>query len=177
MPWMMGGGGSMLLVLGVLRERWRRHFPHLLYSPLLHAPTTAVDPNTPVGDAGTTKYDPLWGEPVDTRMTAVTQPQGTAYRAAENYQYRDAIRLPCRVNRAAHQTELQRWGFDKMRELIVSIPCPILDDYGITARPGDKFDWKNTTFRVAQVSLDGYWRNSSIALYAVLNCQTLRHGS
>lgn len=175
-----GVGSDYTLQLDMMSERWRKFYPQIDYFSMRRATTVTTDLNVPVGGSGATKFDPLYHEPIDSDMTTVVSPQGTNsanYDAGGVEVYAASVRVHARVRVDATDAELKRWGFDKVRDLIVQIPCVLLDTAGIGVRAGDKFRWGNTDYDVMQQVLDGRWRNTNIRFYVVINAQQRRPGA
>lgn len=161
-------------------EKWKRMFPAADYFSLKKSVTADTTPqHAPVGEAGTTKFDPVYGETVDAAMGANwVQPHASGTVKAANVEvFWPAVKIPRRVQRTAKELELKRWGFDKVRTMIVFIPSYFFDLHGITVVAGDKLLWNGESFTVLQFNGDGYWKNSNLPLYMVLNVEHLRVGS
>lgn len=175
-------GADLRTGLSLIEEQWNRHFPALAYTTLL-VDVTAIqgnDMNTLVGEPGSTKFDPLLGEavPVAEGQTEWVQPHlsGTL-DATQADVFASAVQVRARVRREATDDELKRWGWEKVRDLVVTIPVSLLDRLGVTCRPGDKLAWDGQEYTVLNVSQDGYWKNSNVKLFVNLNCETRRKGS
>lgn len=173
------------LAIRLIEERWRRFFPRLDYRPLNKLVTPAVG-NNPVGAPGTTQFDPVWGEavPVETATTGWRQPHLSAIvtpdapiSAVEPQVYQEPRDIHGRVERVARKDHLQKLGFDRIRDLLVTIPSSMLDSSGITVTQGDRFVWDNELYEVLQWSPMGWWMNSSVKLFIVLNVAHARKGS
>lgn len=166
-----------------IEELYRRQAPAILYYQLNKAPTPTTTPaatqdRTPVGDAGTTKFDPIWGEVVADTAEWV-QPQGTAGAVSpnENEVFFDPVRINARVQRISKETELKKYGFDKVRDLTLFVPLSILDTFAITVTHGDKFVWNGDEYTVLELNLSGYWKNTDVSLYMAINAEHRRKGS
>lgn len=134
------------------------------------------------GDVPATQYDPLWGESIaeNAVLTDWKQPHGSQDVPADTKkvdQYYGPFSINAQVKRDAKKTELQKIGFDEIRDLLVYIPVSILDAFGITVTEGDYFVWDMREYTVVRVNSTGYWKNTNIALYVALNCENRRHGS
>jgi hypothetical protein len=170
-------GKDLRTIIRTIEERYRRH-TQVPYYALRRDLTEVTSLSTPVGEAGTTKFDPLYGESVDPDMTTVEQAHGSGtYSVADVDLFDDPVNIWARVRRDAKNTDLQRWGFDKVRDLIVYIPCSTLDAAGITVKAGDKFVWNSEDYNVIEFNQDGYWYNTNVALYVVINAEHRRFGS
>ena len=73
--------------------------------------------------------------------------------------------------------DLKRYGFDKFRDLLAFSPLSLLDKLSLTVEVGDYFVWDGDEYEVLQYSRDGYWKNSNVRLYLVMNCENRRQGS
>ena len=174
-------GKDISLAIRMIEEKWTRHFPLLDYYPLLKA-TDPASPNedSPTGEQpGNTVFDPIWGEAIPAAMaTSWEQPHANDIPDAPRPELLGtAIPLRMRVFREARDMDLKRWGFDKVRDLLAAVPLSLLDTNGITCQPGDYFTWDGDDYEVMQYSRDGYWKNTNVRLYIVLNCETRRKGS
>ena len=171
------------------REQYRRFMPKIDYFCLLITTTPGVaapESNTSlVGETGTTKFDPLWGEAVPIEAPGATvwqQPHGTAAPGAvlvstDPELFAPVVTLHGRVRREARENELKRLGFDRVRDLLITFPTLLLDEAGVTCRPGDQFIWDGDRFVVMQEDSGGYWKNSNIRLFRTLNCEHVHSGS
>jgi hypothetical protein len=137
-----------------------------------------------VGGVGSTTYDNLYGEShPGASGDDWSQPHGTeagvgaALDATDPELFADVERLHARVRRESRENELKKYGFDRVRDLIVTIPTLILDEHGITAKAGDQFVWDGDRFVVRQEDSGGYWKNTNIRLYRTLSCEHVHSGS
>jgi hypothetical protein len=177
-------GIDLQTIVRMIRERWEKFFPKLDYYSLQVAPTAPASANMDkiVGAADNTQFDPLWGEAVDPalRGESWTQPHLSGEYAADKDAtdvYATAVPMPSRFRREVKDSELHQWGFDRVRDVVVTIPVVFFDLADLTAKAGDKLSWNSSFYDVVQQTTDGYWRNSNIPLYVILNCQTRRRGS
>lgn len=168
----------------MIAELYKRMYPAADYFSLKIQPTSADPSNDPVGVTGTTKFDPLYGESVDSTATTWSQPHlsavvtgGAGTQAADVELFLDPIRMPRRFQLTSREDDLKPYGFDRVRHGIVFIPASILDDYGITVMVGDKLRWNNEDFMVCQESPAGMWKSSNIFLYRAMAVEHYRHGS
>ena len=163
----------------MIEEMYQRTYPALPYYAMLKQvtpQTTGTDEI--VGEAGTTKFDPIWGERVPSNMVQWVQPHGTtAYDPTEKGEYAAPVELHIRVQREAHELDLKKWGFDQIRDVLAFMPLSVLDREGIIVKPGDYFVWDGTEYAVLQKDRDGWWHNTTTRLYMVLNCEKRRKGS
>jgi hypothetical protein len=173
-------GKDIALAIRMIEEKWQRHFPPLDYYPLLKAVTPA-EPNedSPVGETGTTVYDPIWGEAIPESMaTGWEQPHADALPNAPRPElHGSALQVHLRIQREARDMDLKRYGFDKFRDLLAFSPLSLLDKLSLTVEVGDYFVWDGDEYEVLQYSRDGYWKNSNVRLYLVMNCENRRQGS
>lgn len=173
---------DMAFQIRLIEEMYRRKFPLISYSCLKIAVNpTSITPNgdrAPVGAPGTTKFDPVWNEAVDPLQTSWKQPHATAGNvlATDVEQFTDPIGINARVQRISKETELKKYGFDKVRDLTLFIPLTLLDRKGIKVKHGDKFDWAEKSYTVLDFNTNGYWKNTDLAMYMVLNCEHRRRG-
>lgn len=162
--------------IGLIEERWKC-YPEVAYSPLDKRTTAAPTSKSIVGEAGSTKWDPLWQESVpDT--TEWVQPHTTAaVDAADTNKYQEARKVRIRIQRTAREDQLKKFGFDRLRYMLATVPTSMLDRMGITCDAGDRFVWNNELFEVMQWSPQGWRYNSTVCLYVVLNVEHARRGS
>ena len=179
-------GADLQLQIRMIEERWRRFYPVLQYAPLDKRTTPVQSPSETSGESGATQFDPLWGESVPTGLKATgwRQPHlstavdpATAVEAAEPNVYVAPRPIHGRIQRVARKDFLQKMGFDRLRDLIITVPTSMFDESGITVTQGDRFVWDNELYEVIQWSPMGWWMNSSVKLFLVLNCQHARRGS
>lgn len=174
---------DILTQLGLITEKWKRFFPALDYYQLLHTPNTPATLDEPVGTAGETMVDDLWGEDIPATLTAEwVQPHGDAieslaHDATDCRRYADPIQVHFSVLREATEYQLKKMGIDQMKDLIITTPILHLDERGVTMRIGDYFWWQGDKYEVEEVQNKGYWKNSSIYLYLLGNCKRMREGS
>jgi hypothetical protein len=181
---------DLLFAAARTREMYVRFKPKIDYFTLRIAVTPAADaPDTThalVGETGTTKFDPLWGEAVPVENPGDTtwkQPHGTDPTAgnvivATNPELFDGpFVLHANVRREARENELKKLGFDRIRDLLITIPTILLDESGIEAHAGDQFIWDGDRYVVMQEDSGGYWKNTNVRLYRTLNCEHLHSGS
>lgn len=173
-----------------IEERWRRYCPTLVYRSLLKAPTSrpaavlAGKPDPVIGAIGTTSFDPLWRERVDSSLNNGNWVQPHASTAAavnpteeDSELFRPDTELKFKVERELTESDLHKYGFDRVRDLLVFIPSSFFDRCGLTAQAGDVLHWDNRDFEVLQQSAHGFWYNTNIPLYVILNCTNRRKGS
>jgi len=183
-PW----GKDLALAIRVIEERFRRHHTLIQYHSIKATPsiisgveTTGEDLNVPTGAAGHTKIDPLYGESVEPDSDANWQQPhlsgDTAAATADIEQFEDPIEIHFRVQRDNIKLEAEMYGFDRIRDLIAYAPLSFLDTFGRTIRAGDWFSWDGDPYTVLQYDRVGYWKNTNIRLYMLMNCEHRRHDS
>jgi hypothetical protein len=166
----------------IIDEKWARHFPEVSYFCLLKQTTVVVDDNVDnaSGEAGNSAFDPLWGESIDPQalIDGWKQPHLNPDQEAANVtQFADPVKLHAQVRREARDDELKKLGFDRFRDLLVTIPLSLLDKKGVTTQQGDRFIWDNELYQVEQMNRTGFWKNTNLRIYMVLNCEHARLGS
>jgi hypothetical protein len=167
----------------LIEEKWRKYFPLIEYSPLLISPLLPASNSVVAGAVNTSQIDPLYMETINiAKDGAWKQPHASASPVVSPITdasdvFGEAVSINARIRREANDLELKKWGFDEMRDLIVTIPCSLFDTAEIQARPGDKFTWDGEPYTVLQRTRDGYWKNSNIRFYVVMNCEKRRAGS
>ncbi len=178
--WPEAYGKDIAVQIRLISEKWKRMFPLLSYYRLKKATTPATDPDTPVGETGETQFDPVWGEGVPASMatTGWEQPHGDAASDAANPElFESPLELNFRVQRVVKETDLKKYGFDQMRDLLLFIPLSILDEAGVTVVHGDYVVWDGDQYTVLQFDRVGYWQNTNARLYMALNCEHRRLGA
>jgi hypothetical protein len=178
--WPKAYGKDIVNVLRQIESKWLRHFPELDYYGLKKATTPMTDPDQPTGEPGNTQFDPVWGESVPESMavTGWKQPHGDGVAdAADTELFRDPVKLNFRVQREAHELELKKYGFDKIRDLLLFIPLTLLDKAGVTMQQGDYVSWDGDEYTFLQIDRVGYWKNTNVRLYMAINCEHRRHGA
>ena len=166
---------------------YEQQAPQIEYYPLRKLPTPAVDgggdvdPDVLSGEAGTTKFDPLWGESVPESIGAGTewaQPHGDATKSVNSREtYDGPYLIRAQIRREAKERQLKKWGFDEIRDIIVTIPVSYLDRFGVRVEAGDQFTWDGERYQVLKRSRDGYWFNTNQRLYVVISAEHHREGS
>lgn len=181
-------GKDFYLQVRLAEQKWKRgFFPTITYRPLASAVTmeptapAVSDGAVPVGEAGTTAFDPLYGEAVDPQMIvdgAWRQPHLSGdLQAADPEVYEDDVQFRARIFVESTDTELHFFGFEKNLGIIVAVPASILDEVEVTAKNGDLILWAGNWYEVILVGPPNRWLNTSTALYLAMNCQTKRKGS
>jgi hypothetical protein len=169
---------DLLTAVRMIEKQYNRIYPLVQYHPILKSTTPQTDFSTTVGAAGNTKFDPLYGEAVDATMTTVIQPHLSGeYKAANPEIYGIPVPIRARIFRGEIDVLLKEYGFDKTRELIVTIPTSVLDRAGVTMTEGDYFEWDGHPYEVKEVGRDEFWRNTNVQLYVTGACNAWRVGS
>ena len=172
-------GVDLTTEIGMIEELWRRHYPLIQYAPMSKSPTAVTDPTTQLsGQANTTKFDPMWGESVDSGLAVWQQPHAsTNAAAAEPTVYLPPRSVNARIQRVARDDQLKKYGFDRIRTLLVTIPTSMLDAIGVTVAARDRFVWDNEIYEVVQWSPEGWRFNSTVKVHIVLNAEHAKRGS
>lgn len=178
---------DVLFAIRMIEEKWRRFFPEINYFGLNKAVTNVVqtapgtiDVESVAGETGTTAFDPIFGEVVDNAAIAGKwkQPHLSGDRRAVHPEQMTApLKVHAQVRREAKKKELQKLGFDEVRDLLLTIPLSLLDKLALTVQHDDQFVWDNEMYVVKQFEPTGYWKNTNLRLYMVLNCAHYRPGS
>jgi hypothetical protein len=178
-PFPQSWGRDVQLQIRIINEKYRRNYPEADYFMLKKATTKADAAMDPVGEAGTTKWDPLYGESVDPSLTTWKQPHGTdgVVKTVGVDQFNPPIRIPRRFQKITRDEDLHKYGFDLKRTATVFFPVAMLDDFGITVQAGDKLAWNNEHFAVLQWAPTGWWRATNIYFYLALSVEHLRLGA
>tara|TARA_R100001086_G_scaffold120987_2_gene62319 strand:- start:249 stop:842 length:594 start_codon:yes stop_codon:yes gene_type:complete len=170
----------------MIEEKWERHYPRIRYYCVKKAVTAVENEDATEdkmsGEPGTTAFDPLWGEPVDPKMLVdgwnqPHQDPGDEYAAANVTLFEDPIDIRAQIRRETRENELKKIGFDRLRDILAIIPLSLLDRAGITVRQGDRFIWDNAVYQVEQQERTGYWKNTNLRIYMILNAEHARMGS
>ncbi len=172
----------------MIAERYRRHFSLLPYYAIKVEPTaitcvgtTDEDRDVLTGGAGATCFDPLYDEPaVGDASGNWVQPHACAGLPATktaSEQFDGPFGMHMRVQRGHPELELKHHGFDRIRDLVVYVPLSSFDKHGISVRAGDYLVWDGDPYTVMDLDRTGYWHNSNLRLYMLLNCAKRRHGS
>ena len=172
----------------LIEDLYRTQMPEIDYFVHSKDPTAICDEpgadedtllaGTIVGETGGTQWDPLWGESVPSteEATGWEQPHGNVTHDATDSRgvFDDPVRIRARVQREAKERELKKYGFDKVRAILVHIPVSILDAHGIFVEAGDEFEWDGERFLVKQRNRTGYWKNTNVRLYLTINADHAR---
>ncbi len=178
-----GGGSDLATSIELIEEAWEVHYPLVTYYPIDKRTTPVADVNTLSGEAGASKFDPLYGESADPTQTVWKQPHGTAgvVKAAVVEVWTDPVEVRARVQRVTDETDLKKVGFDSNDKwiggLVLTIPSSMLDTLGVTCQAGDKFYWDNDEYVVKKPVQTGYWHNTNVRLYVSLGCERHIKGS
>lgn len=180
-------GKDVAMQIRQIEELWRRNYPKIEYYNIKKATSPALDGDDELdlvvlsGEEGFTEFDVLWGESVPETVADVdtwVQPHGKATHSVDSHDvFWPKVEFHARIQRESKERQLKKWGFDKIRDILVFIPLSSLDRHGITVDVGDKFWWDGDEFNVLQHRKTGYWKNSNVRLYIVMNCEHRRLGS
>jgi hypothetical protein len=137
------------------------------------------DVNQLVGEDGTTKYDPLYGDSMDPDMTVWEQPHlSGVHQAGAVELYDPPVDLPVKVPTEETDREQTLRGTEVKADLTVYVPTVILDERGITVKPGDWITFRGIDYIVRSVSTSkGRWHNVGVPLYLDLGLVVKRQGS
>lgn len=170
--------------LALIEEMWEVNYPLIGYQQMDKRTTPVEDVNTLTGEAGSTKWDAMWGEAADPSRDTWKQAQGTAgaVAAADVEVYRPRVELRFMVNHvAAESPDLKKYGFDddarRVGSLVATVPVSMLDKQGVIAGAGDLLLWEGDEWVVIRPKLTGYWGNTNLRLYMNLLLERRRHGS
>lgn len=180
-------GKDLLLQVRITSERWRRFYPVIdYYCGKFDFNTPSDAPGStfiPTGETGHTAHDPLYGEEGPQQWLSDgewSQPHGDAEDDAVREvvtQFEDPVQLHALIRRESRENELKKYGFDRVRDLLLIIPVGLLDESGVTVRVGDEFEWDADRYVVLEENSTGYWKNANNRLFRALNCEHARPGS
>lgn len=177
-------GKDLDMDVRLIQELWETVYPLVPYVMIDRRTTPVADVNTLTGEAGASKFDPLWGESQDANRTTWRQPHGTdgAVKAADVEVFKTPVSLHMQVNPVTEtRPDLHKYGFDeddrRIGRLLVTIPCSLLDNGNVVCTAGDLVKWEGDEFLVLKTRLTGYWKNTNVRLYMSLLCDHRRHGS
>ena len=176
-------GKDLSAMLKLIVEKYTRHYAAQNYYSLLTstAPVPKVDGSRPlVGATGTTRFDPLYGESVPAPASGEkwAQPHGNAATpASDSEKYDDPVLLPLRVRRDNRENDLKKLGTDRVRTVTATVPSSLLDAAGLTAKPGDCFNWNGERFEILYTEVGEYWKNTNIPLFIDMIATTQRRGA
>jgi hypothetical protein len=165
--------------IAYIEELYARVYPQIDYYPLNKAVTGAAPTGIGLsGEAGASKFDALYGETVDPKMATWQQPHGSpTLKAANVDQFLIPVPINARFQRVNLEKEGKRYGFDKVRDALVIFPHSVAERLGLKPQAGDKLVWDGDEYTVLQHDRVGFWKNSNVRLYYVLNVEHRRHAS
>lgn len=178
-----GNGSDLATSIALIREAWQVHYPLITYYPLDKRVTPVAGANSLSGEAGSTKFDPMYGESIDATQGTWRQAHGTAgsVKASNVEVYRDPVQVHAQVQRITNELDMTKLGFDDNDKLIgglvLTIPSAMLDDLGVTCVAGDKFIWDGDQYKVQKPHQTGYWMNTNVRLYVRLTSERKHQGS
>lgn len=173
-------GKDVHLMLRLLRESYDRFYPKIDYEAVLAQPVVATSPEDPVAESGQSGVDLVWGEVVPTTLAGQDWEQphlNASHDAVAVEVYRAAVSVPFRVRRDNKEKDLKKEGFDPVRDVTGFIPTVVLDELGITCRPGDRFNWDGDYYVVKWAEATGYWKMTNLRLFVELVCEHQHQGS
>jgi hypothetical protein len=163
-----------------IESRWKMSYPKIAWKVLKKATTEPTSGNIQnlSGEVGSTLYDPLYGESIATDSSTWAQTHNSdAGDATEPDVYGESFLIHAQIRREVKEKELKKYGFDQIRDILVTIPVSFLDLVGIKPQPGDRFVWDGDTYQVTQREATGYWKNTNLRLYEVINAEHARFGA
>jgi hypothetical protein len=181
-----GYGKDVITAISQIDEMWRLRFPLLPYYQLLKKTTPSPgltdpvsdDENAPTGEIGASAFDPIWGESIPSDLSTWEQPHGDDEPDAPRPElHADPVKLHIRIQRENLEQELKKYGFDEVRDMIGFIPLSHLDAAGVRVQNGDYLIWDDDEYEILQHDRVGYWKNTNLRLYMLLNLQHRRAGS
>jgi hypothetical protein len=176
-------GKDAEMAIRIIEDRWKRSYPQVEYSSIkisVDLQDSSLGISAPVGEAGSTFFDPLYGESPDPTMLSWDNPQtssGAGSDATDVEVFEAGVLIHAQVRSEATERELKKYGFDEVKDLLLTIPASLLDAAGVKPQPGDRFVWDGDTYQVLQRKRGGYWKNTNLALYEVINAEHARFGS
>lgn len=177
-------GRDLDMDIRLIEEAWAVHYPLVRYRPIDKRTTPVASVDLPSGEAGSTLWDPLWGETMAPTATAWQQPHGTAgaVAATDLEVYLPEVQMNFQVIRVtAESPDIKKYGFDnddrRLGTLIAVVPTSVLDKNGVTCQAGDLLLLEGDEWMVIKPRRAGYWENTNIPLYVNLLLERRRHGS
>ena len=173
----------------LIEERYRLFYPEITFFKLNKEVTAVDDPADAaqvVGASGTTQFDRLWGEQIPASMEATGWQQPhlsekdadtATHDAPDRGVYQDPVEVHGRLQRVARKDELKKYGFDRVRDVILHLPLFTMQKIGLRPRPGDYFIWDGDQFDVKQVNRRGWWKNTNVRLFYVISADHRHKGS
>lgn len=99
------------------------------------------------------------------------------YRESDTRRFHEPVEILAFVEHSPSKKSLSKFGIDKRREVVFSVPVNVLDEANLldlraTAYIGDLVQWDGTLFEVMNQARpkEGYWLNTNIPLYIMLFC-------
>lgn len=177
-------GKDLCTTLDLINEKWSVAFPLVDYFQLLETPEKALPENDYVnGPVGQTIEDDLWGEDIPVTLQAEwVQPhsntvEGLAHDATDTRVWGPSVQVNAALQLESTERELTKFGIDKKKAIIATVPTRMLDIVGISCAIGDYLIWRGEKFEVLNVKNTGYWYNTNVYLYIVLELNRMRLGS
>lgn len=175
----------------MITEKWQRKFPIVDYFQIKNAPSNVApnidvpsgipaDPAVQINEP--TMIDDLWGESISDMVTTWEQPHGGTPEAlilpaTDVDNFFDAISIHAAILMEPTERQLKKIGLDSVKDLAVTLPTYYLDICNVTCNRGDYFIWRGEEYEIHTVHDRGYWKNTNVFLYLVLNCKRKRLGA
>ena len=182
-----GTGRDLSKAMQYLKEKFKRFYPKIKYYMLKTNPTVEGTDNMrgdPTVTPPDTVYDSFYGEavPSEASTKGVVQPhenttEGDAIDATDLLKYKDMVEVNAEIRTEPTRKELDKWGIDEMKDLIVFFTTPLLDELNIIINIGDKFEWDGMPYQITEWYKKGYWKFTNIPLYIMAQAKRLRKGS
>jgi len=173
-------GKDLETAIRQIESRWKMSYPKIAWKVLKKATTEPTNGSIQnlSGEVGNTLYDPLYGESIATTSNTWEQTHNSdAGDATEPDVYEESFLIHAQIRREAKEKELKKYGFDQIRDILVTIPVSFLDVIGVKPQQGDRFVWDGDTYQVTQREATGYWKNTNLRLYEVINAEHARFGA
>jgi len=167
----------------LIERKYRRHAPPLSYYSIkaqVDVPDVELVDPLLGGIEGWTMFDPIEGETVPGTASGEWEQPHTSdsVDAAAHRVFEEAVVMHMSVKAEAKETELKTYGFEELRDLLVTIPKTILDAAGVTVTNGDELVWRKQRFEVIEWNNAGYWKsNPDVQFFIVINATHAKVGS
>ena len=149
---------------------------------LLHIPHTfdTVIQKEALRELAESRYPLVDLARLDRRRTVVDK----LYHEAADKRFKDPLRIRALVLHEPQKKDLNKYGLDQSRKLMVHVTTLHLDDLGILENRddfliGDLIMWGGETYEIKDQEKDteSYWMNTNIPFYLVLGCDIYRRGT
>ena len=169
---------DLMTVVSGIKERWEFSYPRVEYKSISRMATPSASTEALSGVTGSTKVDPLWGESVDSSLTTWQQPHhSSTIVTSDPAVYSKPKSVHCRIERGVRKSQMEKYGFDPVRNMVGTIPTVCLDEMSISVSPGDRIRWAGDWYEVLQCFNYGWYFNTNIPLYVIMSLQSARIGS